>query len=1232
MFGLKAIILHDSYYRGIRTRIDCYDQTNNTGDNGAGKTSALTLIPIFYGQEPQKLVDRSADKVSFVDFYLPRDQSMVVFEYERKSGPCCVVMYRKNSNTFAYRFIAGSADAALFSPAMQRHFDEGVEARILLRQHVTQYGFEVSNQYDTTREYRAVLQNDHRRLGRGSSGVKALADAGRYCLGDATTHMQHMEALTSVVLKHDRLLEQFKIMLVDSFLEDQLSIPELPYSPKNQGLIRDLEALDSFRSRENVLRKLVGEYDSLKEDWQFLLSAFPELQTWQSQLVKQKAELEEQVNQIGQQLKQLEEHYQQQRHALRSEKSDTEGSLESTVKALNLLYEQRDSWEQEEIQQKQNDIEALPQFEQSLRDAKQHYDTLLKHVSAEETKMLRAKESLQQSHQKQHAELDQKLKSKLQQQSELVKRHHQQISDYLNERQKGRNALLEQHNESLLELNNLVSEKQSQYQVASYFTEPEQQAISALEQDRKSAQQALNEAQAAWQQALLAESNAKNERDEQLDLLRQQNHELDKLREQQTALSRQLFPADNSLHAFLKNADRPWQQHIAKVLDPQLFSRKDLQPTWGEESATVFGLVLDVSVLGEASITTNEAILQEQLQDVEGKIQLKQEMIQRVDKALREAKKHLETLMVTRTTAERQQKKQQERLQQIELRTEEAKESAKLAAQARIEQAKRVLEQVQAQLKQYQQTTKQERQEWDANTQAQKLQIESDQSADAADLDEQLKHIQQQITHAALQFEQRIADLEAAFQRACAQKGIDEKVLMVAKQALEEAQQRVDTVAQYRERVNQYQAWLITEWSGLTSKQQAEQALQQTLFTIEQQLVRHQTEYDNQTKQWRADQQTHLTTLRGINDELKRIEHIASDIHALEQELPTDFVSQPVVMPTHRQHVQDQCETLLKRSESGRMNLRKQVLEITTELQSLPPATQMGEFWRNISDTRRQSSHHVSSSTTYQLEVIDDISQLINEFIPQAERSIISNIASSGNLIAEYHDTLEHLNRKVNQVSSMLKEKVYTQHTFPAISDIEVQLRSKVAEFEMWPLLKSFKQVWDNWVEQGQQSLPNSMFIQALTELSETMKRSHINSNLYSLVDLTISMRENGRPVHIRTDADLKGASSTGISLLAVIVVFCGMTRFLCPDERVRIHWPLDEIGRLSGANIGRLFELMQQHNIALFCAQPDPTPTLSRYFVVKNELDKKRGVSRYRPALAAVGHNPLLEEGEDHE
>ena len=44
MFGLKAIILHDSYYRGIRTRIDCYDQTNNTGDNGAGKTSALSPV------------------------------------------------------------------------------------------------------------------------------------------------------------------------------------------------------------------------------------------------------------------------------------------------------------------------------------------------------------------------------------------------------------------------------------------------------------------------------------------------------------------------------------------------------------------------------------------------------------------------------------------------------------------------------------------------------------------------------------------------------------------------------------------------------------------------------------------------------------------------------------------------------------------------------------------------------------------------------------------------------------------------------------------------------------------------------------------------------------------------------------------------------------------------------------------------------------------------------------
>ena len=126
------------------------------------------------------------------------------------------------------------------------------------------------------------------------------------------------------------------------------------------------------------------------------------------------------------------------------------------------------------------------------------------------------------------------------------------------------------------------------------------------------------------------------------------------------------------------------------------------------------------------------------------------------------------------------------------------------------------------------------------------------------------------------------------------------------------------------------------------------------------------------------------------------------------------------------------------------------------------------------------------------------------------------------------------------------------------------------------------------------------------------------------MVELKISLTENGRVVPIKTDQDLQDASSTGLSLLAVIVVFCGMTRYLCPDESVTIHWPLDEIGQLSNQNTKLLFELMQKRNVTLFCAQPDASPLLNQFFVNKNWLDLRAGV-RTIEVLQHSHSNPLL-------
>lgn len=50
--GLHNLYLHHSYFPSVLTKLSCNTHTNITGDNGAGETTLLSLIPIFYGIEP----------------------------------------------------------------------------------------------------------------------------------------------------------------------------------------------------------------------------------------------------------------------------------------------------------------------------------------------------------------------------------------------------------------------------------------------------------------------------------------------------------------------------------------------------------------------------------------------------------------------------------------------------------------------------------------------------------------------------------------------------------------------------------------------------------------------------------------------------------------------------------------------------------------------------------------------------------------------------------------------------------------------------------------------------------------------------------------------------------------------------------------------------------------------------------------------------------------------------
>jgi hypothetical protein len=155
MPGLHRIILIDTHLPGV-VELKLNGHTNICGTNASGKTTLQRLIPVFYGEYPSRVVPATRD--SFEKWYLPRESSFIIYEYERFEEDLCQVVLASNGNGVNYRYIGKpfDMDDYLYKNKSGEHASVTMNelARSLKRSNVL-----VTNLLNT-KEFRAILQND----------------------------------------------------------------------------------------------------------------------------------------------------------------------------------------------------------------------------------------------------------------------------------------------------------------------------------------------------------------------------------------------------------------------------------------------------------------------------------------------------------------------------------------------------------------------------------------------------------------------------------------------------------------------------------------------------------------------------------------------------------------------------------------------------------------------------------------------------------------------------------------------------------------------------------------------------------------------------------------------------------------------------------------------------------------------------------------------------------------
>lgn len=1068
---LLGIVLFHSFIPGKLFKVKAIGHSNNTGDNGAGKSTLLSLLPAFYGADPSKLVDRQADKVSFVDYYLPTPKSVIVFEYEKLGERKCSVMYR-NGSSVAYRFLTGTAEQLFSQHLYDELIKQGSETRTWLKNLVSQ-SMSVSSQIETSVDYRSVILNNKKRLAqRRSAGKNLVAIAHEYSLCSASHNMNHIDILTATMMRHKKMLSRFKTMIVDCFLNNT-SMDDVPYKKEYINLANSLDVFVQLDTKKNKFDEAVASKDSLDEYIKQLNSYRAQITSYLRQLALNDTQLSDKIR------------LQKELHGSlvsekkdRLQKLDTELSIHRTEferksKVVDAIYNKRDKYENEDdILEKITLYNSLSDLLKEAESARKHYDNLLEDVETEESTF---------NSQVQKLELEcANFRSSKQKEINNILNTKEEIFEQKNDRLEAMQSDLNLQKKKLQDEFDEQSDKirQEQFRLAILegqsleFTPEQKGELRSLESDLESKREQLNASHNAVihlnEQLRQAEKNHENS----LSTYHTCTNELKEISDEIVSVSRALLPAKGSLNEYLDQKVPDWRGNIGKVITPSLLNAKNLKPFFDPEATeSIFGLYLDLDSIALPDFCLSEEKLSERLETLkikESEVEVRQGKAKsRAKSDEQEADKlHKEIKIQSQRT-----KVFEEELSKLNLLKDQKTVQFESDAESRTSEVKKLKSVLESQFFAIKSELKEKLENEEQRHQQERVQVKanfdyrlSEEDAKKSAIDELIKN-KEKITS------DRVSDYKLAFNQALMSKGVDPVSIERAKSKWESLERQCEEIKTFQALIHDYDTWLESEWKYIDS-------YNSEILVLDRQIKGGEAKRDDYEK--------------SVN---KRIDEISSSIKLDEEDLITvreaivqlttctnslekavdesDLANVEDVSVDSEFHSVEHAVSLVTDKITAINTLKKEIVskvkDVSNTILGLDDNNEIKMMWeqmRSATMTKLSENYDYAinyDSPQFSLACLGDLEELVLNVIPDVRDVKIETLRSISTQISNYHQTLKQVNSKVDSVSSTLDKSIETGNPFPAIDSIHIKLSSKIHTFDLWKDLNLFSVELDRW-------------------------------------------------------------------------------------------------------------------------------------------------------------------------
>lgn len=1190
-----------------------------TGANGAGKTTTLQVIALFFGYSPTQLVQTGENRESMLRFILPHPESALVFEYERGSSSqdvCHVILRREsNSDIGEYRFVRGPMRKELLTAkdAMGDDVfldDEGTR-QVAMREGLgDDFGAKLK-----LAAYRAVILNVP---SAGKDNINRRNLAARYSF--SRKPLAHLDRLVAAVIKEhldfDDFAEVAATIVMDRVGTDanQASKDKQLQLRQSRGQIeqwlRDRDAVERAVRLEpevKALRDVISEYRTLdmqlgekRTDCAKLMSIneglLAQAQKDQVDLHERRRKFQEAFNI---QKSTLEQAIDRARQALSRQTNDY-----SVLLARKLYLEDNDAarWAQKTLDlgslqgqahSQQEIVEAIRNTARGVINDYAAKAQAVKDDTGRKVEIMRKEDDVT------RARYDTEVATLEEQETRSL----QEIDDRFAPRLAAANQALE---------DSIAAQAQARAHIQRPSIDEALEAqLEHVRQSHQDHQTAVIEAQNIVSKAQNVFSEMDRQWSQAQQLYDAQKEHLIQARKAVDALRIQLQPDPKSLHAaLLDGSDVSWAETLAKVIDPALLTRIDLQPHFtGEKDALAYGWGLNLDAI-ERPKWVDQEDLKRQLEEASHAAQMSQGLLE-------EARERFENVSSQRgKTADELSLKQaalnvvlsksgefKSQLRAMQDTVAQAQAHAKEDAQRRLNAANTALETARARLGGVKAESAREASDKRQEFVQQKDMARQRRDNAIAEVNDRISTFQKEQSRAIDRIEQeRDNELQS--------KGVDGEDLSRKERVLTKLRETIQEIEDHGAIAREWRDWQDSQGpSRLVDAREAKDHAEEALTQVNDEMVLAEKKQGETNAALGIEESRINRRIQSAESELSLLQATAADLSEFAPHGVSNMTAHDLAGT-----LKGQVHALLGDYRIKRQSLRTKCDKVDRVLCESESSTR--EFVQGVMKEVSHDAPDIDRASAL-VRVYDRIRPEVLVNVNLSLRTMLDGIKHYRETISDFESEVKKFNDKLQEGLKLVSSK------FTRFREFKVNVVSDLAKLDFIGKLKLLDDVIAEHRSRNAATysieVPSAQSALSLRAFMSTLSSGTMEINLDKHITLSGSVIDDGVFKTFHSAKELEKISSNGLTAIALISLLSGLLNVIRGDQDLYIPWATDEVGRFDGGNFQHLMQMMTENKIDAVTASPALTPASYAYFAHRYVFKPQGVIAEYRPRLTIV-------------